>query len=223
MLLPAAGLALLVALLVPLPRNGLPTLATVATLPAGPKQLALDRYGQASLFQRVRVEVRVDPRESARLRTADWFWVTSWQGGGSLTQPLKELSPGVWVATQPVPTGGAWKTIVLLARGDVLAAVPVSLPADPALGLRAVPVQASRTQAFAPASRYLTRESHGGASWPAILVYALWVSMVGLWLAVIITGARSLLPPRAGPASERRAAMLGLRRMATRVPLHSSR
>jgi hypothetical protein len=223
-LLAAAGLALVAALVVPLQRSALPVEATVLTTPAGPRELALDRYGQASFYQRVRVEVDIPASTSRLLRSADWFWVTSWQGGGRLAQSLHEVAPGRWVVAQPVPTGGAWKTIVLLARRDVVAAVPVALPADPALALRAVPVQRSRVQPFVPASRYLMREAHGGAGWPAIVAYAGWLLMLVLWVGLLVTGARSLMPRSARQrAALGREVMLEARRTSTRAPLHSPR
>jgi len=203
-LLIAAGVVL------PLPRAGLPVLATVRTAAAGPKLVAVDRYGQGSLFQRVRVEVDVAPADSRVLRGSDWFWVASWQGGAHENQVLREVAPGRWAAPRPVPTGAAWKTIVLLGRHDVVAALPVSLPADPAVQLSAIPVAASRTQAFQPSSRYLMREVHSGPSWPAIVAYSAWLLMVAAWLGFLAAGAhslfrhaRSMSPPAAGPHDRR--------------------
>jgi hypothetical protein len=220
----AAALALVAALVVPLPRSGLALTATVRTTPAGPARLAVDRYGQASIYRPVHVEVDVPPGASWLLRDCDWFWVTSWQGGGRLAQSLREVAPGRWVAAHPVPTGAAWKTVVLLGRGRTLAAIPVAIPADPALRLGAIPVVAARTARFDPASSYLMRESHGGAQWPAVLAYAAWLTMVALWLALVAGGAASLRARRpVGRLPVGGVAMLGLRRMATRVPLHLSR
>jgi len=191
-LLAAAGIAVVGVLAVPLPRAGLPLTATVRTTPAGPKQIAVDRYGEASLFQQVRVAVDVSPSDAAALRGADWFWVISWQGGGRQANPLVEVAPGHWVSTTPSPTGAAWKTMVFLAKRDVVASIPVSMPADPASRLSAIPVQAARTQQFVPASTYLTRESHGGAEWPAILADATVLTMVVTWILVLIAATVSL-------------------------------
>ncbi len=220
----AAAIALVAALIVPLTRSGIAVSATVLTAPAGPRQIAVDRYGQASLFQMVRVEVDVAPRISSVLRDGDWLWVTSWQGGGRRAQSLVEVAPGRWIASQPVPTGAAWKTIVLFGKGDVVAAVPVALPADPALGLKAIPVQSVRSQDFVPASHYLMRESHTGAQWPAVLAYTAWLSMVATWLALIAGGAISLARSRnAAETPEHRAAMLGPGRFGKRALMYFSR
>jgi len=191
-LLAAAGAVVVAAVLIPLPRNGLPVTATVRTHAAGPKQIAVDRYGEASLFQMARVEVDVAQVDAAELRGADWFWVISWQGGGRRANPLAEVAPGRWVAAAPSPTGAAWKTMVFLAKGDVIASIPVAMPADPASGLDAIPLQQTRTQQFEPAAVYLTRESHAGARWPAILAYSALAAMVSVWLALLVGGVLSL-------------------------------
>jgi hypothetical protein len=220
----AAALALLAAIVVPVPRSGLAVTATVRTTPAGPAQLAVDRYGQASLYRPVHVEVDAPPAAAGLLRDSDWFWVTSWQGGARLAQSLREIAPGRWVAARPVPTGAAWKTVVLLGRRDVLAAIPVAIPADPALRLRAIPVAAARTMTFAPAAAYLMREAHGGAQWPAVLAYTAWLTMVALWLALIAGGAAALREGQTvAQVRTGGIAMLGLRRIATRVPSHLPR
>jgi hypothetical protein len=219
-----AGVALVAALVIPLPRNGLALPASVITSPAGPKQVAVDRYGQASLFQMVRVEVDVAPQSDAAFRRADWFRVTSWQGGGRLAQALTEVAPGRWRAPQAVPTGAAWKTIILLGRGDVVAALPVALPADPAVGLSAIPLEPARTQTFVPSSQYLMRESHSGASWPAILAYTAWLLMVAAWLGFLALGAMSLARLAAGSNPLRRPVPQHvLSRLGKRASLHVSR
>lgn len=216
--LAGAALAALAGLVIPLPRNGLAESATVLTSPAGPKLLAFDRYGQASLFQSVHVEVDTSPQTSALLGDSDWFWVNSWQGGGRLAQTLVEVSPGRWVAPRPVPTGAAWKTVVLLGRGDVVAALPVALPSDPAVGVRAIPLVRSRTQDFAAASRYLMPESHSGAKWIAYVIYALWLAMIAAWLGALYAGASHL----AGRTRDRRMGHAPAKRRVF-APLHSSR
>jgi hypothetical protein len=185
-----AGLVTLAALALPVPRNAEAIAATVHSTPAGPAQPTIDRFGRVSFAQPVTVEVDVTPAASAR--GADWFWVKSWQGGGMETAPLVETAPGHWRATTTSPTGGAWKTIVMLAGGDVLMATPVAMPADLEYGQPAIPATAERNGQFVAATKLLMREAHGGAAWPAVLAYtALLLVTVG-WLAVLLASATSL-------------------------------
>jgi hypothetical protein len=55
---------------------------------------------------------------------------------------LREVAGGVYRTEAPIPVSGSWKTNIRLHRGNVLASVPVYLPADPAIpaaGVAAVP------------------------------------------------------------------------------------
>lgn len=185
-----------IALAVPLPRHGIGALATIHTSPAGPAQPVVDRFGRASVAREVNVEVEVSDPEA--VRGADWFWVLSWQGGGRSAADLVERSPGHWQAAGSVPTGGSWKSIVLLARGDVVAAAPVAMPADPEGGRPAIPVLPVRTARLDPASLLLMREAHGGAAWPAAVAYSallgITLGWVGLLAAAIISLGRGVGP-----------------------------
>ena len=73
--------------------------------------------------------------------SAAWLTVTAWQGGGRglYAEPLRRVSGTTWATTEPVPVGGSWKTMVRLQDGRDIAAAPIFLPADPALGARVVP------------------------------------------------------------------------------------
>jgi hypothetical protein len=85
-----------------------------------------------------------------------------------------------------VPAGGAWKTMVLLAGGDVQEAAPVAMPPDFQYGLPQVPPpRTPRTAAAVPASRLLTREAHGGPGWPAAAIAAFFALMAALWTAAL--------------------------------------
>src|SRR3954463_304246 len=88
----------------------------------------------------VTATVRLDPPQAAD--NATWFNLTSWQGGtgtyngqitGQWVVPLHEVSAGGGRSTTPVPVYGQWKTLLRLGTVGSLQAVPVYLPADPAI------------------------------------------------------------------------------------------
>lgn len=186
----AAAFAVMVAMLaVPSPRHGLDATATVSAALVGPRVPAITREGLATFEQDMTVSLTVSP--AAAVQDADVFRVFTWQGGSLVISPLHPAADGRWVMDGPVPSGGSWKSIVFLEKGDVVAAIPVSFPADPTYGLAAIPppVRSARTATFAPATAYLTRESHGGTALPAVLAYtALSVVMISWCIAVIGVG-----------------------------------
>jgi len=179
-----AGVAFAALLVIPLPRHGTAASVTMRTTPASAPIAVIDRDGVASEFRRVDVTVTVSPPSA--VRDADWFVVQSWQGGSLQTTPLIARGEGVYVATRPVPTGGSWKTIVFLQKGSAVAAAPVWMPADRQYGLPAIPVEAERTSALAPAKLLLTREVHGGPAWPSVVAYGgLGITLIA-WLATLV-------------------------------------
>jgi hypothetical protein len=165
----AGGAAVLVALAVPLPRgDGDGTRAAVVPTPAGPGQ--------------VRVEVRLDPPAAAR--GAEWFAVLSWQGREpSRHVALREVAPGRFVSAEPVPTGGNWKTMVRLARGDELLGLPVFLAAAPWVGEPAVPAVA-RSGVLGADTALLQREARGGPTWLEALAYGVCLLLAAGWVAL---------------------------------------
>jgi hypothetical protein len=186
-----AGLALVTVLAIPIPRHGSNASAVVRTTPAGPPVAAVDRFGLPSSLRPVNVDLDVSP--AAAVRNADVFWVQSWQGGGKHVVNLVETSPGHWRTSAPIVTGGAWKTIVYVSKADVVAAIPVSMPADLEYGQAPIALSPQRTEQFAPASKLLMRESHGGAAWPALLAYSALLLVVAGWLAVLVGAAASII------------------------------
>jgi hypothetical protein len=108
--------------------------------------------------------IRFEPPSA--VRDASWLTITAWQGGGRLVvDRLRALGDGVYATTRPIPVGGDWKAMIRLQRGRDLAAIPVALPADPAIpttgsagGARAVPARAHAVRAFQPDRAVLQRE-----------------------------------------------------------------
>ena len=183
----AGGFVVMAAMLaVPFPRQGLDAAATVTATPAGPQVATVTRDGLASLEQEMTVAVTVAPPDA--VDGADSFRVFTWQGGRLIIHPLRGTGGGHYVIDGAVPTGGSWKSIVFLEKGAVVAAVPVSFPADPEYGLPAIPapVGSPRTVAFAPATTYLIRESHAGSALPALLAESTLAAMGIAWCIAVI-------------------------------------
>jgi hypothetical protein len=184
----AGAFALMVLILaVPFPRHGLDAVATVTASPVGAPVPTITREGLATVEQDMNVAVTVDPGSATD--SADLFRVFTWQGGRLIVSPLHSAGAGHYVIEGVVPTGGSWKSIVFLEKGDVVAAVPVSFPADPTYGLAAIraPVSAPRSARFATASTYLIRESHGGSALPAVLAYTA-LGVVGVVWCIAVIG-----------------------------------
>ena len=183
--LAAAGAVLLAVLAYPLPRDVGPVSATVRLQQVG---------GMAN------VEVVLDPPDAARRATA--FAVSASQGGGELVRAdLRQVGPGRYVASRPVPVTGRWKTRIGLQRGNEVMAVPVYLPADPEIGAPAVPAVPERTERFARITTVLMREVRPGPPGAALAAYAGLALLVSTWIALIVVGARKVPPTAAPPAA----------------------
>jgi hypothetical protein len=110
----------------------------------------------------VSADVRITPTD---LISADPEWVTilSWQGGiandrGLAIDKLKNVGPGHYVSTQPIPVWGKWKTLLRVQDGTTMAGVPIFLPADPGIGAVETPALASSTRPFVQEITILQRE-----------------------------------------------------------------
>lgn len=102
------------------------------------------------------VTVRLDP--ATAVRDPAWLQLTSWQGGGLVVDPLRQTGPGEYRTTRPVPVQGDWKTLLRVHDGRTLWAVPLYLPADPAIAATEVPATSGVTRAAVPESTILQRE-----------------------------------------------------------------
>ncbi|MBW8482566.1 hypothetical protein [Actinomadura parmotrematis] len=87
-----------------------------------------------------------------------WVQITAWQGGGLHVERLTEQSPGVYRTTRPVPVHGDWKTLVRVHDGRDLAAVPIYLPDDEAIGAKELPAPAHFTRPVQKERSILQRE-----------------------------------------------------------------
>jgi hypothetical protein len=168
-----AAVVALVALFVPLPRTGGDgTRAAIVPTPAGDG--------------RVDLAVKLDPPSAAR--DNQWFEVLSWQGRtpGQLRQltGLREVGPGRYVTERPVPVTGNWKTMLRLAKGTHLMALPVYLPASPQADRAGIPV-GPRSGAMQADTFILQREARGGPAWLTTTAYAVLAVVVAVWLGLL--------------------------------------
>jgi hypothetical protein len=98
----------------------------------------------------------------------------------------------VYRSTTPVPVYGKWKTLFRLATVSSLEALPVYLPADPAIPAKAVPATSTFTRTFVPDKQILQREAVGGSVALQRAAYIL-LGIIGLiWIAGIAFGLRLL-------------------------------
>jgi hypothetical protein len=96
---------------------------------------------------------------ASAVRDPEWLTVTAWQGHGTLVvDRLRALGAGRYATTRPIPVGGSWKAMIRMQRGDALAAIPLALPADPAIPVAAAPPRAHVTRAFQLDRNVLQRE-----------------------------------------------------------------
>ena len=185
-LLIVAGLVVVAGFAAPYPRHGQSSTATIRTTIAGPGTTVIAPDGEVSTERLVHVTVTMSPRDAAA--GADWFVIDSWQGGHLKTTHLVAAGGGLYRADGPVPTGGSWKSLVILFKHDVVAAAPIWVPGDRQYKLPVIPVVSERTVAMARASKLLTRESHGGATWPAAVAYTGLGLTVLAWLFTLSAG-----------------------------------
>ena len=165
-------------------RQAAPASATLHTKTVGGAAFVTDRQGEVSMLRNVSVDLTVSPAGAAA--HPDWLTIVAWQGLAPVRViDLRETAPGSYHADQLVPVGGNWKSLVFLARGDVVSAVPVAMPADPAYGLGGVDAPAQRTEQFVPASHWLMRESHSGVIWPAVLAIVAFAFFVVAWTVAL--------------------------------------
>lgn len=115
----------------------------------------------------------------------EWFDVSSWQGGGSVVAPLEPSSDGVYRTTEPVPVYGEWKTLIRLAQGSSIVAVPVYMPRDPAVGAPGFPATPQFTRSFIKDKELLLREAKTTDPWLSYIAYAILSGIIIIWFAVL--------------------------------------
>ena len=154
---------------------------------------------------RVHVTLRMHPANAAH--GAQWFNVTAWQGartgnGGLVIKDLHETRPGVYETEGTVPVFGEWKALVRLHKGRSLMALPIYLPADPAIPAPQVPPWPNVTRPFQREKAVLQREAVGGSQWLQRPAYAVLGALALVWVGSLGWGLRRL--ERAVPHDGRR-------------------
>lgn len=191
----AASAALALALLYPLPRtSGDGERASIVPVAAGDGL--------------VNVRVSLEPKDASE--AAEWFYVLSWQGHDRhRVTALEKVGPGRFMTEKAVPVGGTWNTLVRLAKGSSLTALPVYQPATPEAGRDAVPVGA-RAGVLEAETFQLLREARSGGTVEAILAYGVILALVAAWL---LTCRWSLSLYEHGRSGTRTAAPAGVGRL----------
>jgi hypothetical protein len=185
----AAGAAVLIALMLPMPRR---TSDVVA-------QMDVQRSGDS-----VNVTVHLDPPDAAR--EARWFQAIAWQGGGLRVVGLHEVATGTYASDGPIPVGGKWKAMLRLHTGAVMMSAPIFLPADAEIGVPEIPA-ISRTIAFGGEEQYLMREVKPGPNTVKVLAYTIIglvsIAWIGAFVLAIVKIPQHppLRPTRRGPTS----------------------
>jgi hypothetical protein len=175
--LPAAGVALVAVIVwcIPQPVPSNPPKATVALQ---------DVSGGGG--RQVNATVKLDPPNAAN--NARWLQITAWQGGNLVVDRLKQTGPGTYRTTQPIPIHGKWKATLRLHRGRAVLGVPIYLPADPAIPVRAVPAPKQFTRTFVQDKKLLQREQKQGVSpvmWTIAYLAVLAIALVVITLVIL--------------------------------------
>ncbi|MEN0015488.1 MAG: hypothetical protein AAGC46_19120, partial [Solirubrobacteraceae bacterium] len=89
---------------------------------------------------------------------AHYVSTVAWQGGGLVSDDMEKIGDGVYRTDKAIPLGGKWKTIVRVQIGRRLMAVPVELPADPAIPVGAHVNPGTETQQLRTELKLMQRE-----------------------------------------------------------------
>jgi hypothetical protein len=131
----------------------------------------------------VEAVIRMSPPDAAA--NAEWFDVTAWQGGGLVVDPLKQVGPGLYRTTEPIPVYGNWKAMVRLHEGNSLTALPIYLPRDAAIPVGEVPAPAQFIRSFGNEHKLLQREQKGGSPLLVAVAYSA-VASIALSLLILL-------------------------------------
>jgi hypothetical protein len=139
----------------------------------------------------VNAEVKLTPPDAAD--NAEWFKTTAWQGGASIVADMKQVSPGVYRSTEPIPVYGNWKSTLRLHKGSVVAGLPLFLPEDPAIPAKETPAEPSMTRDFVLDKKNLQREQKQDVpGFLTTLAYLLVLAIVIGITAALVIGLRAM-------------------------------
>lgn len=187
----AATLAALVAFgLYTQPDSGVSARVALHELPGGPGR-------------EVAATIALDPPGAAA--DAEWFDITAWQGGGLVVDRLRQVGPGRYRSTEPIPVDGNWKAMIRLHDGNSLTALALYLPRDSAIPVGEVPAPARFERAFGDEHLLLQREQTGGSPLLVAAAYAT-VAAIALSLLALLAWGLHRLSFGARPRRQRRRA-----------------
>jgi hypothetical protein len=157
----------------------------------------------------VQATIRFTPADA--VDGAHFVNVTAWQGGGSMVSKLREIRPGVYRTTEPIPVHSGWKALLRVHTGDALVGVPIYMPRDQAIPAPEVPAQASFTRPFVRDVEILQREQKDDVPGALKLIAYLTVGAIAAGLIALIAWALLRLEgaePRSGrPRARSRASV----------------
>jgi hypothetical protein len=113
---------------------------------------------------------------------ATWLTATAWQGGGLTVNRLREIRPGTYRSTEPIPVYGKYKTLIRLHTGHSIAGLPIYAPADAAIPAPVVPAPRAFIRPFISDHTLLQREAKSRD--PAITVGA--YAVIGFCTLVLL-------------------------------------
>ncbi len=173
------GLLMAGLLYLPYQRHTIPMQATLHATPASDPVAVTDRDGLPAVTQDYNVSLEVSPADAPV--GSDWFNLISWQGGKTHSTALVSDGNGRYHSATSVPTGGTWKTIVFMAKRDVMMATPISMPADTAFGQAGTRVTDvdGRTVTMEPSQNVLLAEQPGAAQTVKLIGYGFFFLMFG--------------------------------------------
>lgn len=115
------------------------------------------------------VTATLDPPDAAKNATT--LTATAWQGHGLTVNRLKQIRPGVYQSTVPIPMHGKYKTLIRMQVGHSLMGLPIYAPADAAIPVAGVPAPHSFVRPFTSDHKLLQREAKQKAPWVAFGAY----------------------------------------------------
>jgi hypothetical protein len=134
---------------------------------------------------------------------AEFFVITSWQGGGFHDIAMKRVGPSTYRSAQPVPISGEWKSLVRISRGNTLSSMPIYLPGDSAIPAPEVPALGHFTRPFVQDYKVLQREQKSGVA-GALPPFA-YLAVIAITVALLLLIAWALHRfALAAPGAERR-------------------
>jgi hypothetical protein len=126
------------------PESGVSAKVTLHDVVSGPNRTAI-------------VTAALNPPDAAKHATT--LTATAWQGRGLTVNRLKEIGPGVYQSTVPIPMHGKYKTLIRMQVGHSLMGLPIYAPEDDAIPIAGVPAPRTFVRPFTSDHKLLQRES----------------------------------------------------------------